>query len=235
MLLRPVHCAVFALAMVLLGGLAGCTPAHSREDASGAVPAPTVDAPLAAQADTRSAVFAGGCFWGMQWVFEHVRGVEDVTSGYAGGAADTAHYARVSAGNTGHAESVRVRYDPSRVSYGQLLRIYFSVATDPTERDRQGPDVGAQYRSVLFVADPQQQRIAEAYIRQLGSAGAFDAPIVTRVVPLKGFYPAEEYHQDYARLHPHALYIVVNDAPRISRFRKQLPDLFREHPVHHRP
>lgn len=217
---------------LLVSGLAGCSPADSGDGGSaGTMPVPAQDASLARQPGSRTAVFAGGCFWGMQWVFEHVKGVQNVTSGYSGGNASTAHYEQVGEGDTGHAESIRVRYDPSTVTYGQLLRVYFSVATDPTELDRQGPDVGSQYRSVLFYADPQQRHVAEAYIRQLTAAKAFADPIVTRVEPLRGFYPAEAYHQDYARLHPHALYIVINDAPKVDRLRDALPALYRAEPV----
>ncbi|HEX7130701.1 MAG TPA: peptide-methionine (S)-S-oxide reductase MsrA [Rhodanobacteraceae bacterium] len=213
--------------------LAACSqPALSDE--ARAVPAPKLDAPLASRPGTQTAVFAGGCFWGMQWVFEHVRGVTDVTAGYSGGAAESAHYERVGEGDTGHAESVQVRFDPSKVSYGQLLRVYFSVATDPTQLNRQGPDVGPQYRGAIFYADPQQQGIARAYIAQLTSAKFFAAPIVTQLVPFKAFYPAESYHQDYARLNPDAPYIAINDAPKVRRFQQLLPALFRAQPVTHR-
>ncbi|HET9834787.1 MAG TPA: peptide-methionine (S)-S-oxide reductase MsrA [Rhodanobacteraceae bacterium] len=221
---------VFALALL---SLAACSqPALSDE--ARAVPAPKMDAPLASRPGTQTAVFAGGCFWGMQWVFEHVNGVTDVTAGYSGGDAGSAHYERVSEGDTGHAESVQVRFDPAKVSYGQLLRVYFSVATDPTELNRQGPDVGAQYRGVIFYADPQQQRIAQAYITQLTAARIYAAPIVTQVVPLKSFYPAEGYHQDYARLNPDAPYIAINDAPKVSRFAQLLPGLYHARPIVHR-
>jgi peptide-methionine (S)-S-oxide reductase len=179
-------------------------------------------------------VFAGGCFWGMQWVFEHVEGVTNVTAGYSGGAAGTAHYERVSEGDTGHAESVQVSFDPSKVSYGQLLRVYFSVATDPTELNRQGPDVGTQYRGLIFYTDPQQQRIAQAYIAQLASEKVYAAPIVTQVVPFRAFYPAEDYHQDYARFNPDAPYIAINDAPKVTRFARLLPELYRAQPIAHR-
>jgi peptide-methionine (S)-S-oxide reductase len=213
--------------------LAACS-APALSDEARAVPAPKLDVPLASKPGTQTAVFAGGCFWGMQWVFEHVKGVTDVTAGYSGGAGDTAYYERVSEGGTGHAESVQVRFDPSKVSYGELLRVYFSVAADPTELNRQGPDIGTQYRSVIFYADPQQQRIARAYIAQLTSAKVYAAPIVTQVVPFRAFYPAEAYHQDYARLNPDAPYIAINDAPKVRRFGKVLPALFRAHPIVHR-
>ncbi|HEX6614430.1 MAG TPA: peptide-methionine (S)-S-oxide reductase MsrA [Rhodanobacteraceae bacterium] len=213
--------------------LAACS-APALSDEARVVPAPKLDVPLASKPGTQTAVFAGGCFWGMQWVFEHVKGVTDVTAGYSGGAGDTAYYERVSEGGTGHAESVQVRFDPSKVSYGELLRVYFSVAADPTELNRQGPDIGTQYRSVIFYADPQQQRIARAYIAQLTSAKVYAAPIVTQVVPFRAFYPAEAYHQDYARLNPDAPYIAINDAPKVRRFGKVLPALFRAHPIVHR-
>lgn len=212
--------------------LAACTPALSDE--ARAVPPAKLDAPLALKPGTQTAVFAGGCFWGMQWVFEHVKGVTNVTAGYSGGAADTAHYERVSEGDTGHAESVQVTFDPSKVSYGELLRVYFSVATDPTELNRQGPDTGTQYRGAIFYTDPQQQGIARAYIAQLSSEKIYAAPIVTQVVPFKAFYPAENYHQDYARLNPDAPYIAINDAPKVTRFAQLLPALYRARPIVHR-
>ena len=216
-------------AALLLAACGG--PALSEE--ARAVPPPALDAPPAAGHATRTAVFAGGCFWGMQWVFEHVRGVTDVTAGYSGGDRATAHYERVGEGDTGHAESIEVKFDPSQVSYGQLLRVYFSVATDPTELNRQGPDTGTQYRGVIFYADPQQEKIARAYVAQLGTAHAFDAPIVTQVAPFKAFYPAEDYHQDYARLNPDAPYIAINDAPKVVHLQQLLPQLYRAQPVVH--
>lgn len=220
-------------ALLCLLALSACG-APALGNSARAAPPPKLDAPLAPAPGTQTAVFAGGCFWGMQWVFEHVRGVTDVTAGYSGGAADAARYERVGQGDTGHAESVRVRFDPSKVSYGQLLRVYFSVATDPTELNRQGPDVGPQYRGVIFYADAQQQGIAQAYIAQLTSEKIYAAPIVTQVVPFKAFYPAEDYHQDYARLNPDAPYIAINDAPKVRRFEQLLPALFRAQPIIHR-
>ena len=219
------------VAVLLLSLVTACAPAASGGTASVPVPAPRVDAPLTNHAGHATAVLAGGCFWGMQWVFEHVPGVTNVTSGYSGGAAATATYEQVSEGDTGQAETVRIAYDPSQVSYGQLLRVYFSVATDPTELNRQGPDTGSQYRGVIFYATPEQQKIAKAYIAQLGDAHAFASPIVTQVVPFKAFYPAEEYHQDYARLHPDALYIAINDAPKVAALQRTLPKLYRAQPV----
>lgn len=193
-----------------------------------ALPAPLVDAAPAPRETLQEAVFAGGCYWGIQAVFEHVRGVAQVDAGYAGGQAATAHYDQVSTGVTGHAESVRVRYDPAQVSYGTLLRIFFSVALDPTERNRQGPDVGSQYRSILFYADAEQERIAKAYLAQLTRAHAFDAPIVTGVAPLAAFCPAEDYLQDYYRKHPDSLYVIVYDKPKVAHLRQVFPALYRE-------
>ncbi|HET7207000.1 MAG TPA: peptide-methionine (S)-S-oxide reductase MsrA [Terriglobales bacterium] len=192
------------------------------------LPAPAVDAPLAAGSQQQTVVLAGGCFWGVQAVFQHVKGVSKAVAGYAGGSAKTADYETVSTGNTGHAESVQVTYDPSQISYGQLLRVFFSAATDPTQLNRQGPDVGSQYRSVIFYSNDEQKRIAEAYIRQLEDARVFSHRIVTQVVPLSGFYRAEEYHQDYAAHHPNNPYIVFNDLPKVSRLRAEFPDLYRE-------
>ncbi|HEU4629371.1 MAG TPA: peptide-methionine (S)-S-oxide reductase MsrA [Gemmatimonadaceae bacterium] len=174
------------------------------------------------------AVFAGGCFWGVEAVFEHVNGVLDVVSGYAGGDATSARYTSVGGGRTGHAESVRVTYDPAKVSYEQLLRIFFTVAHDPTQLNRQGPDVGPQYRSVVFYATDAQRRAATAYIAELTRARTFAKPIVTQVLPLKGFYEAEAYHQDFAAKHPDHPYIVVNDAPKVERLREELPELYRD-------
>ena len=174
----------------------------------------------------QTAVFSGGCFWGVDAVFKHVKGVSSVVSGYSGGNADTAHYEQVSEGNTGHAESVRVRFDPAQVSYRQLLQVFFSVAHDPTELNRQGPDSGSQYRSVIFYASLEQQQLAQAYIRQLTAAHTFSAPIVTQIVPLQQFYPAEEHHQNYLALHPYQPYIVFNDMPKLEQLRKQFPVLY---------
>jgi len=217
--------------LLVMPAVAACAPATNGTTTQNALPAPTVDAPLASHSGNATAVLAGGCFWGVQWVFEHVPGVTNVTSGYSGGAAATATYEQVSEGDTGHAETVRIAYDPSKVSYGQLLRVYFSVATDPTELNRQGPDTGSQYRSVIFYANSAQEKIAKDYVAQLGASHAFAAPIVTQVVPFKAFYPAEDYHQDYARLHPDALYIAINDAPKVAALQRELPALYRAQPV----
>jgi peptide-methionine (S)-S-oxide reductase len=171
-------------------------------------------------------VVAGGCFWGIQAVFQHVKGVVSATSGYSGGTVKNPGYEDVSSGQTGHAESVQVVYDPSQVTYGELLRVFFSVALDPTEVNRQGPDTGTQYRSVIFYGNDDQKRIAEAYIGQLNGAKVFSKPIATQVVPLTAFYPAETYHQNYATLHPSDPYIVYNDAPKVSNLRREFPDLY---------
>lgn len=174
----------------------------------------------------QTAVFAGGCFWGVDAVFKHVTGVSGVESGYAGGVAATAHYEQVSEGNTGHAESVRVRFNPQQVSYQQLLQVFFSVAHDPTELNRQGPDTGSQYRSVIFYTSAEQQKIAQSYIQQLTAAHTFSAPIVTQVAPLQQFYAAEAHHQNYLALHPYQPYIVFNDMPKLEQLRKQFPALY---------
>ena len=176
----------------------------------------------------RVAVLAGGCFWGVDAVFKHVKGVSRVVSGYSGGNAGSATYPVVSSGATGHAESVQITYDPSQVSYSRLLQVFFSVAHDPTELNRQGPDEGTQYRSVIFYSNPEQQKIAEAYVAQLNQAKVFPKPIVTQVVPLKAFFTAEGYHQDYAKLHPDDPYISFNDAPKIDDLKAQFPDLYKE-------
>ncbi len=193
-----------------------------------AIPAPVVDAketgPLA------TAIVAGGCFWGVQAVFQHVDGVESAVSGYAGGNVANPDYHSVSAGTTGHAEVVEVKYDPAKVSYGKLLQIFFSVAHDPTQLNRQGPDTGTQYRSAIYFTDPEQQKIAEAYIDQLDGASVYPAPIVTEVAPLDVFYPAEDYHQDYAFLNPNQPYIAYNDLPKVANLHELFPDVWRNEP-----
>ena len=178
-----------------------------------------------------TAVFSGGCFWGVDAVFKHVKGVTKVVSGYAGGAADTAHYEVVSTGTTGHAESVQVTYDPAKVSYDELLKVFFFVAHDPTELNRQGPDTGTQYRSSIWYEDPAQKKMAEDYIAQLERQHAFREPIVTKVVPLNGFYPAEDYHQNYLELHPDQPYIVFNDLPKLEQLQKDYPALYKPQPL----
>ncbi len=213
-------------AIILTLMFTGVTACSAADRSSSAVPNPAVDAPLAAAKSEQTAVVSGGCFWGIQAVFQHVKGVVNATSGYAGGSAKTAAYEIVSTGETGHAESVKITYDPSQITYGQLLRVFFSVAHDPTQLNRQGPDEGTQYRSSIFYGNDEQKRIAEAYIAQLEKARVFPGTIVTKVVPLEGFYPAEGYHQNYAANHPHDPYIVYNDAPKVAHLREQLPDLY---------
>jgi len=194
------------------------------------IPPPAADLP-AGGAPTATAVLAGGCFWGVQAVFQHVDGVTQALSGYAGGSAATADYDTVSGGRTGHAEAVQVSYDPARITYGQLLQIYFSVVHDPTQRNRQGPDVGTQYRSAIFPADPAQRRVAEAYIAQLDQSGIYPRPLATTVEDLQGFYPAEDYHQNYLVRHPDSLYIVINDQPKVENLAKAFASRYRPQPV----
>jgi peptide-methionine (S)-S-oxide reductase len=210
--------------------LAAAVIGHRANAAEGAIalPDPAVDTPLASKSGQQTAVVAGGCFWGIQAVFQHVKGVKDATSGYSGGSLASPGYEEVSAGNTGHAESVKITFDPSQITYGQLLKVFFSVAHDPTQLNRQGPDTGSQYRSVIFYANEEQQHIAEAYISQLEQLKSFPARIVTQVVPLKAFYAAEGYHQNYATLHPDNPYIAINDAPKVEHLRQQLPDLYKK-------
>jgi peptide-methionine (S)-S-oxide reductase len=188
------------------------------------IPAPATDV-KAPDAKTATAVFAGGCFWGVEAVFERLKGVSEAVSGFAGGKKETAHYDVVSEGRSGHAESVKVTYDPSQISYGQLLQVFFSVAHDPTELNRQGPDEGTQYRSAIFYTDDEQKRVAEAYIQQLNDAKVFRKKIVTQLTPLNGFYAAEGYHQHYFNLHPNEPYIVYNDRPKVQELQKQFPEL----------
>jgi peptide-methionine (S)-S-oxide reductase len=214
---------LFLFVVFAMVSLAGCNRASA---ASSPLPKPAVDENAATAKGKETAVFAGGCFWGVQAVFQHVKGVINATSGYAGGSGNTAEYETVSTGTTGHAESVQVVYDPAQVSYGQLLQVFFSVAHDPTELNRQGPDTGTQYRSAIFYSNDEQKRIADAYIAQLAAAKTFRRPIVTQVVPLQGFYAAEAYHQNYATLHPNNPYIVINDAPKVANLKKELPELY---------
>lgn len=217
-------------AVLLAGAIGSAWHSASRADEGALAPAPTLDQPLAA-GQSQTAVLAGGCFWGVQGVFQHVKGVQRVLAGYAGGETATATYEEVSTGATGHAESVEIVFDPAQISYGEILRIFFSVAHDPTELNRQGPDVGTQYRSAIFFADASQQQIAQAYIAQLDGAGTFAHPIVTRLDPLKGFFPAEAYHQDFLIHNPTYPYIVFNDLPKIASLKQLFPDKYREQPV----
>lgn len=217
---------LLTLLAALLGGGAGVASAEEGI----ALPAPALDEP-AAMARTETAIVAGGCFWGVQGVFQHVDGVTNAVSGYAGGEADTAQYERVSGGATGHAESVRITFDPAKISYGRLLQIYFSVAHDPTQLNRQGPDRGTQYRSALFPVTDEQAKVAKAYIEQLGQAKLFEADIVTKIEPNHAFYPAEAYHQDYLTLNPTQPYIVYNDLPKVDNLKRLFPALYRDDPV----
>jgi peptide-methionine (S)-S-oxide reductase len=200
----------------------------NRAAAAVPIPAPIATLGLANPASFQTAVLAGGCFWGIEAVYEHMKGVIDVVSGYAGGSADSADYELVGTGRSGHAESVRITFDPSKITYGQILQIFFSVAHDPTELNRQGPDIGPQYRSAIFYTDEAQARVAREYVQQLTQQGIFSRPVVTEIVALKAFYPAEEYHQNYAERHPNQPYIVFNDRPKVERLRKQFPALYRE-------
>jgi peptide-methionine (S)-S-oxide reductase len=209
--------------------LIGHAYVQARPAVSSPVPAAATDEPRAQTSQKETAVFAGGCFWGVQGVFERLKGVLDTTAGYAGGAKDTATYDQVSSETTGHAESVKVVYDPSQITYGQLLRVFFSVAHDPTQLNRQGNDVGKSYRSAIFYANDVQRHISEAYIAQLDAAKVFKGRIVTEVTPLKGFYDAEDYHQDYALHHPENPYILVCDRPKIDALKQQFPELFKDY------
>ena len=219
----PLRSAFFSL-LLASTFCAGCRAATKAP-----IPAATADAPLAQEPGRQTAVFAGGCFWGTQSVFERVKGVLATTAGYAGGSASTATYPQVTTETTGHAESVKVVYDPSKITYGQLLRIFFSVAHDPTLLNRQGPDVGTSYRSAIFYSDEEQHRISQAYIAQLDAAHVFHKPIVTQVVPLKGFYDAEQYHQHYADNNPNNPYILVCDRPKVEALKQQFPELFQDY------
>jgi peptide-methionine (S)-S-oxide reductase len=194
------------------------------------IPAPVIDE-AARAAPSETAVLAGGCFWGVQGVYQHVEGVTSAVSGYAGGEKQTAHYHTVASGTTGHAESVLITFDPRKISYGRILQIYFSAADDPTELNRQGPDTGAQYRSAIFPANAEQARVAQAYIAQLNKARVFDGAIVTKIEPDKAFYPAEAYHQDFLVQHPNHPYIVVNDLPKIGELKRLFPEIYRPDPV----
>lgn len=212
---------MMAMMLTVLAGTLAC-----QAGSGVAVPAPAADEVKATAKGKETAVVAGGCFWGIQAVFSHVKGVHSATSGYAGGTVKNPGYEAVSTGETGHAESVKIVYDPSKITYGELLRVFFSVALDPTQVNRQGPDSGTQYRSVIFYGNDEQKRIAEAYIAQLDQAKVFPRPIATQVVPLQAFYEAEGYHQNYAEIHPSNGYIVTYDAPKVANLRKEFPDLY---------
>jgi peptide-methionine (S)-S-oxide reductase len=225
-LFRFVRTACAAVVIAACGAL--FTPPADAEQAM-TIPPPGVDATDGEGLQT--AVLAGGCFWGVQAVFQHTNGVTKAVSGYSGGSKETAQYETVSSGRTGHAEAVEVTFDPKRVSYGKILQIFFSVVHDPTQLNRQGPDVGPQYRSAIFAATPEQQRIAEAYVAQLAKAGVYKRPIVTRIGALDAFYPAEDYHQDYATLHPMQPYIYINDRPKVENLKRLFVDVYRDKPV----
>jgi peptide-methionine (S)-S-oxide reductase len=215
-------------ALMIVAGVAYWASPSSAESARRIPPAAVDETPGASREVT---VLAGGCFWGVQGVFQHVDGVISAVSGYAGGSRDTAQYETTSSGTTGHAESVQITFDPHRITYGRILQIYFSVVHDPTELNRQGPDVGTQYRSAVFPQNPEQRRIAAAYIAQLNAAKVFPTAIVTAIEPGKEFYPAEAYHQDYLTLHPYQPYIALNDLPKIQSLKELFPDSYRETPV----
>ena len=216
------------LSTVAVAAVLAACGASNAEDFT-AIPAPAMDAPQTAATDT--IVLAGGCFWGVQGVFQHVKGVTKAVSGYAGGMSHTAEYEKVSGGDTGHAESVQITYDPKQVSLGKLLQIYFSVAHDPTQLNKQGPDHGTQYRSAIFPANDSQAALAKAYIAQLNQARVYKAAIVTKIEPGKAFYPAEGYHQDYLTLHPSQPYIAYNDIPKVQELQKMYPAMYRTDPV----
>jgi peptide-methionine (S)-S-oxide reductase len=220
------------LALIVIVVLVGWTAfralgSRSPETPRMPFPAPAMDAPLATAQSQQTAVFAGGCFWGVQAVFEHLKGVSSVTSGYSGGYVKSPSYESVSLGVTGHAESVSVTYDPSQLTYGQLLMVFFSVAHDPTQWNRQGPDTGSQYRSAIFYTSAERKRVAQAYIAQLNAAKVYSRPIVTKVEPFRGFYPAESYHQDYLKSNPNSPYIVYNDLPKLENLKRDFSNLYR--------
>jgi peptide-methionine (S)-S-oxide reductase len=215
-----------AIALAVIAPLAALSRPSSREPT--VVPEAAVTSRLSAAPGVQTIVLAGGCFWGIEAVFEHIKGVTDAVSGYAGGTKEQADYETVSTGTTGHAESVKVTFDPTKVSLEKLLQVFFSVAHDPTQLNRQGPDVGPQYRSAIFFADEEQARVARAYIDQLTKAKVYSRPIVTQVVKLQGFYPAEDYHQNFAERNPTYPYIVYNDAPKVVNLKKQFPELYRQ-------
>jgi peptide-methionine (S)-S-oxide reductase len=222
----------FALGAAAIGALAiaafAVMPSRAAEDAV-KIPPPAADAQ--ANDGIQTAVLSGGCFWGVQGVFQHTAGITSAVSGYAGGNQTTATYEQVSSGTTGHAESVQVKYDPRKISYGKILQIFFSVAHDPTQLNRQGPDSGTQYRSAIFTTSDEQKKVADAYIAQLNAAKVYGKPIVTKVGPLQGFFPAEAYHQDYLTLHPNQPYIAYNDLPKVENLKKLFADNYVEKPT----
>jgi len=221
---------LFMTASLLMAGAWLAMPQSAAQEGL-EIPPPALDGSSGQEATSEVAVLAGGCFWGVQGVFQHVKGVSGAVSGYAGGEAKTAHYEIIGRGSTGHAEAVRVTFDPRQISYGRILQIYFSAAHDPTQLNRQGPDVGTQYRSAIFPTNPEQARIAKSYIAQLNQARVFDAVIVTKIEPDRAFYPAEDYHQDFLVRNPNHGYIVINDLPKIEHLKRLFPDLYRPEPV----
>ncbi|MGB8699215.1 MAG: peptide-methionine (S)-S-oxide reductase MsrA [Thermosynechococcaceae cyanobacterium] len=214
--------AALAIAIALVGN----ATRHSASVAAAQFPNPSADIAVATAPGEQTAILAGGCFWGMEAVFEHLKGVSDVVSGFAGGSAETAHYGTVSSGQTGHAEAVKITYDSAKISYGQLLKVYFSVAHDPTQVNRQGPDTGTQYRSAIFFTNTDQQRVAQGYIQQLNQAHVFSQPIATQVTAFKAFYPAEDYHQNFIDRNPNYPYVVVHDLPKLKQLRAEFPTLY---------
>lgn len=226
-ILKPISFAAFgALALATLAGVSSRASAEPF-----VIPAPKADAAMSTGGGSRSIVLAGGCFWGVQGVYQHTKGVIQAVSGYAGGAADSARYDTVSSGSTGHAEAVKITYDPKQVSLGKLLQIYFSVVHDPTQLNRQGPDSGTQYRSAIFTSQPEEQAIAKDYIAELDAAKVYKKPVVTKIEPMNGFYPAENYHQDYLTLHPYQPYIAFNDIPKVNNLKKLFAADYRDKPV----
>ena len=220
------------ITLLVLGTTSSLSPSELRAaEVARLIPAPALDETTASSAATEVAVLAGGCFWGVQGVFQHTAGVVNAVSGYAGGSKITADYNIVSTGTTGHAESVQIKYDPKKISYGKILQIFFSVAHDPTQLNRQGPDSGTQYRSAIFTSSEEQKKVADAYIAQLNAAKVYRKPIVTKVGPLDGFYPAEAYHQDYLTLHPNQPYIAYNDIPKVENLKKIFADNYIEKPT----
>ena len=215
-------------AIALTYGAIRLSAAADRSTSAATFPDPTTDISMVPTTGEQTAVFAGGCFWGMEGVFEHLKGVSEVYTGYAGGSEKSAHYEEVSSGATAHAESVKITYDPSQISYGQLLKIYFAVAHDPTQLNRQGPDEGTQYRSAIFFANDEQKQVAQTYIAQLNKAHLFERPIVTQLNPLERFYVAEDYHQDYIERNPYNPYVMLHDLPQIARLQEQFPNLYQE-------
>ena len=231
MVVRKLLLTTGAIALAGFAYLGGVVGLNAAEEKAVKLPAPAMDTPATTQAGSDTAVFAGGCFWGVQAVFQHTRGVLNAVSGYAGGDKASASYSLIGTGRTGHAESVQISYDPKQISYGKLLQIYFSVAHDPTTLNYQGPDHGTQYRSAIFYQNASQKQVAERYMAQLDAAKVFPGKIVTQLTPLTAFYPAEAYHQDYATLNPNQPYIARFDRPKIANLKALMPELYRDKPV----